>query len=410
MGLFNKSKKNREKLSEKNNIIRADAIAASPVPVKQKSTVSVSQLLEIVKEKCDGAQWQGDKHLVYKDVDLSLTVKIGECGGAGNRFSAQLLFVLEHPYFDDELVESSVGVGSSIDEAMKIAAESFCASVLTFIIAALKCTGEETITTTIDGNEHVFHIPCTRAIHHYGLKSDKPADLWNIVKNRIPQYLGTKKAYWIKLYSSYTGQNSACEVRINGIVYPDITDLLYKAAAVKDNSATFSSDKQFILLIQDDSTYKSCPFDIEQVRELTWEAIEKMKTIHDKDTHKSVFEDIRESTPITSLGRELCAFIPEIYSQVIVNYRDSDGIMPVIDRNVKSTVYMKSQIRSYGYIQYAIYRYLEKYRPSSEENIKILTLSAKFGAVNKAVGDGAKLEDLRMSALGYPVDEDYVIW
>ncbi len=410
MGLFNKSKKNREKLSEKNNIIRADAIAASPVPVKQKSTVSVSQLLEIVKEKCDGAQWQGDKHLVYKDVDLSLTVKIGECGGAGNRFSAQLLFVLEHPYFDDELVESSVGVGSSIDEAMKIAAESFCASVLTFIIAALKCTGEETITTTIDGNEHIFHIPCTRAIHHYGLKSDKPADLWNIVKNRIPQYLGTKKAYWIKLYSSYTGQNSACEVRINGIVYPDITDLLYKAAAVKDNSATFSSDKQFILLIQDDSTYKSCPFDIEQVRELTWEAIEKMKTIHDKETHKSVFEDIRESTPITSLGRELCAFIPEIYSQVIVNYRDSDGIMPVIDRNVKSTVYMKSQIRSYGYIQYAIYRYLEKYRPSSEENIKILTLSAKFGAVNKAVGDGAKLEDLRMSALGYPVDEDYVIW
>ncbi len=410
MGLFNKSKKNREKLSEKNNIIRADAIAASPVPVKQKSTVSVSQLLEIVKEKCDGAQWQGDKHLVYKDLDLSLTVKIGECGGAGNRFSAQLLFVLEHPYFDDELVESSVGVGSSIDEAMKIAAESFCASVLTFIIAALKCTGEETITTTIDGNEHIFHIPCTRAIHHYGLKSDKPADLWNIVKNRIPQYLGTKKAYWIKLYSSYTGQNSACEVRINGIVYPDITDLLYKAAAVKDNSATFSSDKQFILLIQDDSTYKSCPFDIEQVRELTWEAIEKMKTIHDKETHKSVFEDIRESTPITSLGRELCAFIPEIYSQVIVNYRDSDGIMPVIDRNVKSTVYMKSQIRSYGYIQYAIYRYLEKYRPSSEENIKILTLSAKFGAVNKAVGDGAKLEDLRMSALGYPVDEDYVIW
>jgi len=71
---------------------------------------------------------------------------------------------------------------------------------------------------------------------------------------------------------------------------------------------------------------------------------------------------------------------------------------------------MKSQIRSYGYIQYAIYRYLDKYRPGKEDNLKILSLSAKFGAVNKAVGDGAKLEDLRMSALGYPVDEDYVIW
>ncbi len=410
MGLFNKKKDNIPKLSEENNIVRGDAVATVPVPVEEVFSLSVSQLLELVKGKSEGFQWKGDKELENREAGLTLTVKIGDCGKGDEKYSAQLLFVMKHEYFDDEMVESSVGVGNSADHAMTVAVEAFCSGVLPFVLSSLKGDEGEKFSVTLNGNEHIFLAPKQRGIFHYGSSDDKPVDLWNLVKDKIPQYLGTKKAYWIKLYSSYMGEKSACEVRINGIVYPDITDILYKHASSVESSSGFSSDKQFVLLIQDASTYRQCPFDIEQVRELTWEAIEEMKTVHDKDSHKAVFDEIRESTPIKSLGIELCTFIPEIYSQVIVNYRDSDGLMPVADRNSKSTVYMKSQIRSYGYIQYAIYRYIDKFRPSAEDNLKIVSLSAKFNGVNKAVSEGKKLSDIRTSVLGYIVDEEYTIW
>ncbi len=406
MGLFDrfKKKKTEDAPSYQPIMEKEPAPKAEPKPAKAELP-TVHKLLQTIHDKTEGAEWNGENGLRYP-CGLELSLEVHQTNSYPNGCCAQMLFVMWHPFFDEDMVESVAGVGETMAAALENGVESFCTGVLMFVLAALQCNGEKTITANLQGKEYVFREPCVIGTQHRGAKDEKTVDLWGLVKDKIPQYLGTKKAYWIKLFSACMGE-TICEARINGMVFPDLADVLYQAIADGKSTAKDCSDKTFVLLIQDDATYTPCPFTKREVSELAFKALDMMQEIHDEESHKRIFSEIQALTPHPHLGGEACSFLPEIYSHIVLNYRASDSVLPV---SLQCGEVRKSQIRSFGYLEQAVLQYMRERKPGKDENLNILCLSAEFKAAHQAVVNGTKLEDLRFSPLGYVTPEDYVIW
>jgi len=365
------------------------------------------ELLSAVMEHCPGAVWEGDA-LHYPGQALRVALEFGQTGSQEDRFSAQLLFILHHDWFDEELVESCASIGHSLEEAMKACAEEFSESVLKSVLASFDDTHQETFTADVMNEKHIFHVPDEIPVMHKG--KGAPADLFGIIKDKISGYLGKKRAYWVKLYSADMGDKQFCEARINGVVYPDLTDLLYQEI-FRRSDRQISIDKLFLLFTQDSATFKPCPFTKQNVGELTFMTLDLLKQITDETSRQNVTEEIRKFCPEYSIFVELISFLPEIAAQKIVDFRDNDGLIPVINRGKPEFMLKKSQVRSYGYMEDAFDQYLRKRVPSQEEIDNLLRLSSKFEVIIRAMqNDEVKIQDLRLSELVYFVNEHYYIW
>ncbi len=410
MGLFDQFKKNTNK-PEKD--VKPSEKTASADEKQEKAlliepTLDKTELLAIVAEKCKGAEVQGDS-LWYPEYRLRLRLEFGQMAHANGMYNVQLLFIVHHAWFDEELVESCAGVGKTPDEAMTRGTENFCAVVFTFLLAAFKCDCDNWLTADIMGRKCEFRIPCTRANMHMGI--GESVDLWELVKDEMPHYLGTKRCYWVKLFSSSLNGIPNCEARINGIVYPDLTEILEKDV-IKRNHAKlgFSSDKTFLLFIQKEETYQPCPFTKQEIGELTFRAIRLFQNIASEYTAEKANAMIRELSPNDSVAMEMISFLPEIFAQQVVQFRDNDTLIPVVNRGKPEIQLKKSQVRTYGYIEDAVEQYLRKQKPDNEEIGQILAMSSKFHAISQAIQNGSQIENLRLSQLVYFVNENYVPW
>jgi len=410
MGFFDQFKKNTDK-SEKAVSTPAQpetATADKPENLLIEPTLDRKELLAMVAEKCAGGEMQNDS-LWYPEYRLRLKLEFGQMAHGNNMYNVQLLFIVQHPWFDEEMVESCAGVGKTPDEAMKRGTENFCAVVFTFLLAAFKCDCDNWLTADIMGRKCNFRIPCTRANMHMG--DGESVDLWELIKDEIPHYLGTKRCYWVKLFSSSLNGIPNCEARINGIVYPDLTEILEKDVISRNHAISgFSSDKTFILLIQKEETYQPCPFTKQEVGELTFRAIRLYQNVDNEESRSKTDAMVRELAPNDSVAMEVISFLPEIFAHMVVQFRDNDTLIPVVNRGKPEIELKKSQVRSYGYIEDAVEQYLRKQRPSKEEINQILAMSAKFHAISEAIQNGAKIENLRLSQLVYFVNEKYIPW
>lgn len=405
MGLFNKRQKNESPAPQKQPSVPANVSPAPDVTVEP--SLDKPELLAIVAEKCPGAETQGE-FLFYAKHSLHLTVEFGDMRCINSIYTVQLLFIAKHPWFDEDMVESVCGIGKTPDDALRQGTEEFCAGVLYFLLAAFDCKSDTFVDVNVRGEKHTFRVPCVRSVLHKG--SGKGTDLFEVVKDELPHYLGTKRCYWIKLFSATMNGEPTCEVRINGTVYPDITDVLYREAVRREKTDGFVSDKEFLLLIQLEDTWTLCPFNKQQVGEKTFQALRLMQEIHDEESAQRIMQSIRDNAPSHSLGLELAAFIPEIVAQQVIDFRDSDGLMPVVNHGKPDVELKKSQVRSYGYIEDAVFQFLRKQKPTEDEIKQLLAISAKFHVLSEAMQKGTKIQDLRMSQLVYFVDDAYIVW
>ncbi|MBE6850091.1 MAG: hypothetical protein E7502_09375 [Ruminococcus sp.] len=411
MGLFDRWKKKPQDDEPCESILDASVQEEETPPVQEEANPApqpetaqvpdVHAMLAQIKEIFPTAQWQGETSLHFP-CGLDLTIRGGSAEQYPKGFCSQLLFVMWHPYFDEDLIESVAGMGETEAQARRNGVESFCAGVLQYVLAALEGSGNDKITTELQGTVHSFHEPAAIGILHRG--EGEPANLWKLLHAQIPQYLGTKKAYWIKLFVSRRGKD-ICEARINGKVYRELTDMLYKLAVQENAAAEGCMDKCFVLLIQDEETYTPCPFKKADAAAVAQKALHKMLTIEDEESHAAVYEEIQQLHPI--LGGEACAFLPEIFTRILFPYRPSDALLPL---SLQIGEVRCSQVRSFGYFESAVLDFLRQYRPNGDDRVKILRLGAEFSALNQALSDGSKMEDLQFSPLAYVTPEDYVIW
>ena len=391
-----------KKTPEANDQLDSSGLVVEP-------TLDRREIIGLLDAECPGGVKTGE-WLLYREHDLRVTVQFGSMQSNQDKsvWSVQLLLIAQHPFFDEDLVESVVGVGKTPDDAIRNGAHNICIGVLPFVIAAFGCDCDNWIETDVMGRRYRFRIPCTRGNLHAG--GGESTDLWEVGRNDLPHYLGTKRCYWVKLFSACVNGIPNCEARINGTVYPDLTDTLMKNAVKHHAEAGYVSDKVFVLLIQDESTYTPCSFTKQDVGEMTIKAIRLLQNIKDEKSLQKMRAMIVSLAPTRDLGIELLSFLPETFANQVVQYRDSDRLLPVINHGKPEHILTKAQVRSYGYIEDAVFQYLHKAKPSEEEIKQILAVSAKFHALSEGLENGAKLEDLSFSPLVYFVDETYRVW
>lgn len=372
-----------------------------------EATLDKPELLAMIAAAAPAAVQEGD-WLRFPKHSLRLTVAFGMMRRSEQLYSVQVLFIAQHPWFDEDLVEPFEGIAPSPDKAMEIAVRRYCEAVLTPLLGAFDENGTEILEADVRGSRHVFTVPASRPAAHWG--TGTPTDLYALVREELPRYLGTKHCYWVDLTTVTAGGAPTCEVRINGSPFHRITERLYQEAFARKPVDGLVTDRQFLLFIQKEETRRPCPFTKQDVGELTHRALNLFQTIHDEASGRQAAQAIHDAAPSHSLGIEAAAFIPEIVAQQVVQFRDNDGLMPVVNRGKPDCELMKSQVRSYGYMEDAVFQYLSKAAPSDDEIKQLLAISGKFHVLTDAIEGGMPVEDFRMSQLVYFVDEDYVVW
>ena len=395
MGIL-KSEKKSESSAEKNNTVEN----IKELDPNQKL------VLDTVNSVVEGGAYRDDE-LVYSKFNLSIVVRVHEIARIRDLYSVQLAFYVRNPYFDEPIVEVVSGIGKTGDEACKNGAIDFAESVLKQVFKALAGNRDAVINSEIMGITRTFRKCAENETLTAGCENTNMVDLWQIVREEMPLYLGTKKVYWVKLFTACSNGKPTCEVRINNIVYPQLTQKLFKYVKTWSDMINYHSEKQFVVLIQDEKTFKECSFTKEQVMQYAIKTIALLQQVDSEETRKSAVNTVKMMCKDDILALELCTFLPEIYTQIVFNLKESDGLVAVMGENKYPL--RKSQLRVYGYIEDAVHRYLHFEKPSKEQNVKVMCLSGKMSALNKLVKDGGIIEDTVFPAFTYFVNDNYVV-
>ncbi|MCR4645242.1 MAG: DUF6348 family protein [Oscillospiraceae bacterium] len=375
-------------------------------PMLFESKLDEAALLGMIREAFPETEPQ-DEWLLWKSHTLRLKIAFGEVRRIDKVFRVQLLMIARHPWFDEDLVVSQPCFAPDPEQAIRSGIRDIINGAIPSLLAAFEGDTAQEITADVAGNKHIFRVPKRRINVHKG--DGEPFDMFAAVEELLPQYLGTKHCYWIELSSAAFGDKPDCDVRINGTAYPGISAELLRKALGRKTGEGYSSDRELILLIQDPATIRQCPFTKQQVGELTAYTIRMLLPIKDKESFERQTAAVREAAPTHSLGIEALAFIPEIIAHQVIQYMDNDALIPAVNKRELPEL-KKSQVRSYGYMEDAVFQYLCKARPEKSSLQQLLSYSGKFRMLGDDIEAGTPIANLRIPPLVYDVDEGYEVW
>lgn len=321
----------------------------------------------------------------------------------------QAIFSIEHPEFEEDIIESVVGVGENTKQALESATKNFYNATMTPLLAGLK-----------DENYDIFEVFLQKKIHLFrkyesdlvciGNKENlinQDNSLLSIIKDKLPLYLGTKKAYIIKLFASHSVGEYICEVRINGVLVPALRDMLVEYAKNWRNVSNYYAEKQCIFLLQEDSTYEVCPYTRQNIIDLT---IKLISAFEAGQTAQDIIYQLEDSDENNDVIKELVYLIPEIYCEVTLNNLKYSDIIVLMEESGKNEIIHSTQMRNYSYVKEAIYTYFEKNKPSDSDIFKIISQSKRYFKIEQEFNAGKDFKDIDAGYLVLPVDKDYKLF
>ncbi len=236
-----------------------------------------------------------------------------------------------------------------------------------------------------------------------------PAEsLYDRIKDKLPQYIGTKKVYMIKIFASFSIDKYICEVRLNGVLIPALTEIIEEYARGWENIGSYYTEKQCVFFVQDDTTYEICPY---SRKEAIDGALKFIKLFESGKEYEAIYEDRESFAKTKDLVAELFFLIPEIYCEVIINNVKYSDIVVIMKESGEVESVHTSQMRVYNYIKEAIYTHLDREHPSDEKIFNVISLSARYLSISSALEKGEEeLENLNSAYLTIPVDKNYKLF
>ncbi len=346
-----------------------------------------------------------NENLYIKDIDLTIEAQVSQI----NKGFIQVIFVLKHKIFDEDLLECVAGVGSNINAAIEHAVSSFSLSSLCGTINALNNeNGHKLNVKYYDKiNEFTLYKSCLTA-QGRGVEGKK-IDYWELLGEEIKKRLGNKRVYYIKIYASKTGNSINCECRINGIVNISISKIINERIKEWKIQDVLYSEKQIFILIQGDNTYVPYNFTKTHVSNIIMKALDLYKECDSLEKYNNLYTQIFNFCVDNSLTTELFCFIPEIFCEFIFpEVKYSDQII-LLKGNEKIKLF-KEQLMSYNLIYDIVERTIKSGYYQNSEIMNIVFKSSLFNAINKALNNGSKMESLCMTSLAFNVRTDYRVF
>ena len=355
-------------------------------------------------ELTPGAVLEGER-LRFPDCgELTMRVEFPDLDGPQFRMEA----ILEHPDFFGPLVESTAGVADSDEDKARYAARQIVDSVLDALLPALRGEGQPAPPVELWGRTHRFKASVSGVLLTNAREPLERRDLWSRMAQAVLGCLGSQKVYWVKLYMAHiNGGDTSCEVRINGWIVPELTETLVQLAKSWPlEGAPVKIAKQYIVLVQDDATCPVCPYTWSQVKDLTRQAI---RLFEGGTKYDQIPEKLEKSSPDPSLAEDVFGFLPELMAQAVLPQVKITSQFSISRHGAGQTSVWFTQCRAWAPVYSAIMDHFHEDRPTKDQILSIAGTSAMLHALNNAVNNGSKLEDLTMSR-AFMVSERYQLW
>lgn len=344
------------------------------------------------------------KGVYIEALDLTIDTRMPHVNGA----VVQLVFVLKHKMFQEELMETVAGVGSTFGEAVEEGVKNFVESALEGMIKALKNEGGKEVTANILDRPHRFKCYQSHVVQQGCKVSGESVDFWQLLGEDIVRRIGNKKVYFVKVYAAKTATTVNCECRVNGMVYANLTKKLNEVVGSWEIDGAIYSERQSFILIQDEGTYVPYPLTKKEVESYTLNTLLLYRACQSETEYRELLNKILEVCPNQSLAIELYSFIPEIFTEIIfsdVNY--SDEILLIKDEERYHM--FRHQLTSYDWIYSVVDRTIRAGYFEKSQVDPIIRCSASLNSINDALSQGGQMKNLNMLGIAVPVSKDYEV-
>lgn len=315
------------------------------------------------------------------------------------------------PEWKNEIFEISAAMGSNRKTAIGMAQGDFMFGMMETIQALMNDENAEEFDSDFNGlHKWKLYIGNIVAMSNEVAVNDMKM-YWNVLKDELAKRLGNQEICYIKIYAANGGDGKFVtgECRINNSRIDSLSEIIEDMAKNWKNKK-FASHKQFFILKQDKETLKDYPYTNTDI----YDAVEKSLMLYEKvmnDGREDLYFDVlKEFLGDTSLAQDIYNFIPEIFAEfAIEEVRFSEKVQMNHRGNVRT--FYKSQLATYYPVMNGAAAVLGKNVLKDTQRVfeSLLKSSASFNAVNNALDDGSKLENLILTDILFNVTDDYVL-
>lgn len=315
------------------------------------------------------------------------------------------------PEWKNEIFEVSAALGSDTKTAVGMAQGDFMFGIMETVQALINDVNAREFDSDFNGL-HKWKLYIGNVV---AMGREVPVEdveiYWDVLKDELAKRLGNQDICYIKIYAANGGDGNFTtgECRINNTPVDSLSEIVEGIAKTWKNK-TFASHKQFFILKQEKETLMEYPYTNADISD----AVEKSLMLYEKvmnDGKEDLYFDVlKEFLGDTSLAQDIYNFIPEIFAEfAIEEVRFSEKVQMNYRGNTRT--FYKSQLATYYPIMNGAAVLLGKNVLKDTQRVfeSLLYSSASFNAVNNALNDGSKQENLILTDMLFNVTDDYIL-
>lgn len=376
---------------------------------KKRSVTNEEKVLAYLKRAISSSRILDNVVYVYK-YKLTIEPQIVKIDDKGLAKIIDLSFSIKHELFNEPFVETTTGIGETVEEAFQQSINNFLMGPLYSITNCINDKYDESFETNFFGKKKNWKL-FKNSIQGIQEKEEKQnIHIWSVIKEKIKERLGNKRIYWVKVYiARFSNDEINSECHINGMYNSEISEYISECAEILEINEGICMLKQYFVIKQDIETYNKYEFSEEAVKGFTKKVIKALGNCNSKGKYEKAAGDIYKITKNKNLAYEIRKFVPEILCELVfsnINYVDKVTI--VKENETESIKCYKNQFTNYYWIYNEVARDYYNHKIAEEEIKTILLLSSSYEIINKTLDDGIKIQDLKNVGIILHTAKEYV--
>lgn len=337
-------------------------------------------LIENIKEMIREESEIRDNTLFIPEYSLSIRPQITK----SDSNMAVINYYLYSENWDREIFECSASMGENRKQALSLAEQGFIFGIMSGIKYMMKDEFFKEIKTEFNGS-HSWKMYSSDIVAMGDVpETINPSEIWGIIENEIPKYLGNQKISYIKVFAAKNKDDITGECRINDEPIKELGELIVQYIS-KWNTENFGLKKQFFFAVQDDKTYIPYPYTEEQIEKFVLETADMFEKVETEKDLDDMLQNFGDKIGDYDLAEELMGFIPEICAErAFPNINYPEKVIIYMGENKKIEV-NKSQITSYYMIKKAVNHMIDHGHIMKELYHKFIGISSAYNVIFKAL-------------------------
>ena len=337
-------------------------------------------LIENIKEMIGEESEIRDNTLFIPEYSLSIRPQITK----SDSNMAVINYYLYSENWDREIFECSASMGENRKQALSLAEQGFIFGIMSGIKYMMKDEFFKEIKTEFNGS-HSWKMYSSDIVAMGDVpETINPSEIWGIIENEIPKYLGNQKISYIKVFAAKNKDDITGECRINDEPIKELGELIAQYIS-KWNTENFGLKKQFFFAVQDDKTYIPYPYTEEQIEKFVLETADMFEKVETEKDLDDMLQNFGDKIGDYDLAEELMGFIPEICAErAFPNINYPEKVIIYMGENKKIEI-NKSQLASYYMIKKAVNHMIDHGHIMKELYHKFIGISSAYNVIFKAL-------------------------